>query len=80
MSNKMFNKMSNKMSNKEIERMDIIIAYLIKNGTITKSTAAQILQVEYKTAQRLLAKAESLDVIIGEGDNKGRIYKLISNS
>ena len=76
MSNIMSNKMSNKMSKKEIERMEKILSYLGDNVFITKSEAAKILQVEDKTAQRLLAKAESLNILFGEGENKGKRYKL----
>lgn len=76
MSSKMSNIMSNKMSKKEIERMEKILSYLGDNVFITKSEAAKILQVEDKTAQRLLAKAESLNILLGEGENKGKRYKL----
>ena len=68
--------MSNKMSNKEIERMEKILSYLDNNIFITKSEAADILHVEDKTAQRLLAKAESLNILLGEGENKGKKYKM----
>lgn len=72
----MSNIMSNKMSNKEIERMGIILSHLESHAFITKSKAAEILQVEDKTAQRLLAKAESVNILLGEGENKGKKYKL----
>ena len=64
------------MSNKELERMDRIILYLETHNTITKSETAQILQIENKTAQRLLVKAEMLGILNGEGDYKGRKYRL----
>ena len=67
------------MSKKEIERMKVIVSYLGKNVSITKAVAARLLQVEDKTAQRLLAKAEQLDILVSEGENKGRVYKLMNN-
>ena len=84
MSNKMSNipEMSNKMSNisemsdVEQKRVDVIIKYLEANDSITKSKAAEILNIEYKTAQRLLSKAENLSIIDSEGENKGRVYIL----
>ncbi len=72
--------MSNKMSNIESKRFEQIIKYLEVNGTISKSTAANILNVENKTAQRLLNKAEELSLLASEGENKGRIYKLNKNN
>ena len=73
------NILSDKMSKKEIERMKVIVSYLGKNVSITKAVAARLLQVEDKTAQRLLAKAEQLDILVREGENKGRVYKLMNN-
>ena len=47
--------MSNKMSNKEIERIRVIISYLLEHVIITTSKAAELLKVGDKTAQRLLS-------------------------
>ena len=68
--------MSNKMSSKEEERLKIIIDYLQKNQFIKKSEAAKLLNIEDKTAQRLLAKAVELKILKIEGEYKATIYKL----
>lgn len=54
--------MSNKMSNKDKERLLQIIEYLKINESIKKSEAAKVLNVEDKTAQRLLVKATTLEI------------------
>ena len=54
--------MSNKMSNKDKERLLQIIEYLKINECIKKSETAKVLNVEDKTAQRLLVKATTLEI------------------
>ena len=54
--------MSNKMSNKDKERLLQIIEYLKINESIKKSEAVKVLNVEDKTAQRLLVKATTLEI------------------
>ena len=67
--------MSNKMSNKDKERLLRIIEYLKINESIKKSEAAKVLNVEDKTAQRLLVKATTLEILKTEGDYKTTVYK-----
>ena len=51
------------MSNKDKERLLRIIEYLKINESIKKSEAAKVLNVEDKTAQRLLVKATTLEIL-----------------
>ena len=76
MSDKMSNKMSDKMSDKEKDRMNIIIMYLKEYHEISSSIAAELLDVEVKTASRLLSKAEKCGIVQGEGKNKTKKYLL----
>lgn len=76
MSNDLLDKMSNKMSNKEKERFKLIVEYLQKNESITKTVTAKLLDVEDKTAQRLLTKAVELELLITEGEFKSTVYKI----
>ena len=69
-------KMSNKMSNKDKERLLQIIEYLKINESIKKSEVAKVLNVEDKTAQRLLVKATTLEILKTEGNYKTTVYKL----
>ena len=75
----LLDKMSNKVSNKEQERFKLIIEYLGKNDSITKTEAAKLLEVEDKTAQRLLSKVVELELLVSERDFKGTVYKLNLN-
>lgn len=58
---------SGKMSDREKDRMNIIIMYLEKHHEISSGTAADLLDVETKTASRLLNKAEKCGIVRGEG-------------
>lgn len=62
------------MSELERTRMQIIFSYLETNKEINRSTAARLLDVEVKTASRLLLKAEKLDILKGEGKTKNKMY------
>lgn len=62
------------MSELERTRMQIIFSYLETNKEINSSTAAGLLDVEVKTASRLLLKAEKLDILKGEGKTKSKVY------
>ena len=75
-SDKVSDKMSNKMSNKEKDRMNIIIMYLEEHYEISSGIAADLLDVETKTASRLLNKAEKCGIVRGEGKNKTKKYVL----
>ncbi len=48
--------------------------YLNKNKEINSSNAAELLNVEVKTASRLLFKAEKLNIIKGAGKTKNKVY------
>lgn len=66
--------MSESMSELEIERMKNILMYLNKNKEINSSNAAELLNVEVKTASRLLLKAEKLNIIKASGKTKKKVY------
>ena len=66
--------MSKSMSELERARMQIILNYLDGNKEINSSTAAKLLEVEGKTASRLLAKAEKLDILKSAGKTKNKVY------
>ena len=75
----LLDKMSNKMSNKEQDRIKIIAEYLLHNFLIQKSEAAKLLNIEDKTAQRLLTKAVDLGILESNGEYKSTTYKLNDN-
>ena len=54
--------------------MQLILNYLETNKEINSSIAAKLLDVEVKTASRLLLKAEKLDIIKGTGKTKNKVY------
>lgn len=67
--------MSEMMSEMEHARLLEIQTYLDTHTVITTPQAAQLLQVSDKTARRLLAKAESLHILTGEGKTKSKNYR-----
>lgn len=67
-------KMSELMSELERARMQIILIYLETNKEINSSVAAKLLEVQIKTASRLLLKAEKLDILKGAGKTKNKVY------
>ena len=54
--------------------MQTILSYPETNKEINSSIAARILDVEVKTASRLLSKAEKLGILKGEGKTKNKVY------
>ena len=66
--------MSESMSELERARMQVIFSYLNINKEINSVTAAKLLNVETKTASRLLRKAEKLSILRGNGKTKNKIY------
>lgn len=72
----MSNKMSDKMSDIDNQRLTIICDYLKTHDYVSNSIAQKLLNIENKTAQRLLIKAEKLSFLKSEGENKGRVYRL----
>lgn len=66
--------MSELMSELERARMQIILNYLEINREINSSCAAELLEVEIKTASRLLLKAEKLDILKSTGRTKNKMY------
>ncbi len=57
--------------------MRMILSYLDVNKEISSSLAAKLLEVEMKTASRLLLKAEKLDILKSVG--KQRIKYISKN-
>ena len=73
MSDNMSDKVSDKMSELEKKRIKIIIENMTESG-ISSREAADILGVEQKTANRLLAKAVINGILEQTGGNKNRRY------
>ena len=65
--------MSELMSKLERARMQTILNYLGTNKEINSSIATKLLEVEIKTASRLLSKAEKLD-ILKSAEKKNKVY------
>ena len=66
--------MSESMSELEIARIKVILQYLTVHDTINSAKAAELLDVEKKTASRLLSKAEKVEVLISKGKTKDKVY------
>lgn len=66
--------MSESMSELERTRMQIILQYLDTNKEINSSIAAKLLEVEIKTASRLLSKIAKLDMLKSYGKTKNKVY------
>lgn len=66
--------MSKSMSELERVRMQIVLNYLDANKEINSSMTAKLLEVERKTASRLLSKAEKLDILKSAGKTKNKVY------
>ena len=66
--------MSESMSELEIARIQVILQYLTVHDTINSAKAAELLDVEKKTASRLLSKAEKVEVRISKGKTKDKVY------
>ena len=74
MSESMSKSMSESMSELEIARIQVILQYLTVHDTINSAKAAELLDVEKKTASRLLSKAEKGEVLISKGKTKDKVY------
>ncbi len=74
-SESMSESVSELMSRLEYDRFTIIKEYLKTHETITTASAAKLLEVQDKTAQRLLTKAEKLRILSGEGKTKDKVYR-----
>ena len=66
--------MSESMSELEIARIQVILQYMTVHDTINSAKAAELLDVEKKTASRLLSKAEKVEVLISKGKTKDKVY------
>lgn len=62
------------MSELEKTRMQIVLQYLDTNKEINSSVAAKLLEVEIKTASRLLSKATKLNILKSAGKTKNKVY------
>lgn len=75
-SESMSESMSELMSELEKARMKVVLDYLGINSSINSTKAAELLNVEIKTASRLLAKAEKIQILRSEGRTKKKIYHM----
>ena len=62
----------------EKTRLKRLMQYMMKFKSINSTKAADILDIEQKTASRLLSKAEKNHLLESEGRTKNKKYKLIS--
>ena len=69
---------STAFTNLEKERLLRLQQYMIKFQNINSARAADILDIQQKTASRLLAKAEKNNFLESEGKTKNKIYRLKS--
>ena len=60
----------------EKTRLNRLIQYMIKFQSINSAKAADILDIQQKTASRLLAEAEKNHLLESEGRTKNKIYRL----
>lgn len=74
MSEIMSESVSKSMSELERVRMQIVLDYLDANKEINSFITAELLEVERKTASRLLSKAEKLDILKSAGKTKNKAY------
>ena len=68
--------MSESMSELEKERIGQVLVYLESHMNISSREAAYLLNIQNKTAARLLAKAEKLDILESTGRTRMRSYSL----
>ena len=54
--------------------MRTVLNYLDASKEINSSIVAKLLDVEVKTASRLLSKAEKLDILKSTGKTKNKVY------
>jgi ATP-dependent DNA helicase RecG len=72
---KMADKMADKVADKP-PRETAVIEYLKKNEFITSKVVCELLSVAETTAKRLLKSMIEKELLIAEGERRGRIYKL----
>lgn len=66
-----------RISELEKARMKVVLLdYLGVNSSINSTKAAELLNVEVKTASRLLAKAEKIQILMSEGKTKKKVYHM----
>ncbi|WP_234405110.1 Fic family protein [Neisseria mucosa] len=68
--------LSDKMSDKATEVYQTILKYLTNHHTITAQKAAELTGKSAPTIRRYLAGFVEADLLVGEGSNKSRIYRL----
>ena len=74
-----YKKMSESMSELERVRMKLILDYLNAHSNISSAVAAELLDVQTKTAARLLTKAEKIGLLDSDGKTRNKIYMLKEN-
>lgn len=75
MSELMSESMSELMSELEVNRIEGVLEYLKKEDSVSSREVATLLDIELKTASRLLGKAEKLGILIGKGKTKDKRYR-----
>lgn len=75
-SESMSESMSESISELERGRIKIVLDYLKENDSISSTIAASILDVQIKTASRLLKQGEEIGLLKSEGRTRDKIYKI----
>lgn len=74
-----YKKMSESMSELEQVRMKLILDYFKTHSSISSVVAAELLDVQTKTAARLLTKAETIGLLDSDGKTRNKVYMLNCN-
>ena len=74
MSESVSESMSESMSELERRRLQIVLGYLDANKEINSYMAAKLLEIQVKTASRLLSKAEKRDILKSIGKTRNKVY------
>ena len=70
---------TDKLSKTELEFLEQIAGYVEKNGQITNYRAQVLTNKSSESVKKYLMRFVEIGLLTAEGENKGRIYKLIRN-
>lgn len=64
------------MSELDRQRTEALLRHILQNETVTSSQAASLLNIQQKTASRLLRQGEALGILRSDGKTRGKVYRL----